>query len=195
MNVRSVEFTGSFGYPHPLPREARPEVALFGRSNVGKSSLINTLLGRRGVARISKTPGKTRTANFFLINHRFYFVDMPGYGYAKVSKAEIARFTMLFEQYLSEEGRSNALIQIIDIRHDPTPQDVESVRRMSAAGRPLCLVFNKSDKVARGGVDRAIISSLKQLDVPPDTAVIPFSSVTGEGKGQLWGWIEETLAV
>jgi len=195
MNVRSVEFTGSFGYPHPLPKEARPEVALFGRSNVGKSSLINTLLGRRGVARISKTPGKTRTANFFLINERFFFVDMPGYGYAKVSKAEISRWTKIFEQYLVEEGRNNALIQIIDIRHDPTAQDVESVRRMTASGRPLCLVFNKSDKVKRGGANRAITSALRILDVPPETAVIPFSSVNGEGKGPLWRWIEETLSI
>jgi len=195
MNVRSVEFTGSFGYPHPLPKEVRPEVALFGRSNVGKSSLINTLLGRRGVARISKTPGKTRTANFFLINERFFFVDMPGYGYAKVSKAEISRWTKIFEQYLVEEGRNNALIQIVDIRHDPTAQDVESVRRMAASGRPLCLVFNKSDKVKRGGANRAIASALRILDVPPETAVIPFSSVNGEGRGALWHWIEETLSV
>jgi GTP-binding protein len=195
MNVRSVEFTGSFGYPHPLPKEARPEVAFFGRSNVGKSSLINTLLGRRGVARISKTPGKTRTANFFLINKNFFFVDMPGYGYAKVSKAEISRFTKLFEQYLAEEGRNSALIQIIDIRHDPTPLDVDSVRRMGASGRPLCLVFNKSDKVKRGGANQAIVTALRILDVPPETAVIPFSSVSGEGKSQLWGWIEETLSI
>jgi len=195
MNVRSVDFTGSFGYPHPLPREVRPEVAFFGRSNVGKSSLINTLLGRKGVARISKTPGKTRTANFFLINKRFNFVDMPGYGYAKVSKSEISRFTRLFDQYLSDDGRENALIQIVDIRHDPTPQDVESVQRMSASGRPLCLVFNKSDKVKRGGANRAIASALKILDVPPETAVIPFSSVNGEGKGPLWDWIEEALSI
>ena len=137
MKVREVEFIGSFGYPHKLPREQRPEVAVFGRSNVGKSSLLNTLLGRHGVARISKTPGKTRSANFFKINDRFFVVDMPGYGFARASKAEIARWTKIFNQYVDDTERNNALIQLIDIRHDPTAADVENARRLSRTGRPL----------------------------------------------------------
>ena len=95
-------------------------MAFVGRSNVGKSSLINTLLNRRGVARISKTPGKTRSANFFRINDRFHFVDMPGYGYAKVSKSEKERWMKIYEQYISDTTRKNALVQLLDIRHDPT---------------------------------------------------------------------------
>ena len=105
MKVHSVEFVGSFGYPHKLPRDPRPEVTLFGRSNVGKSSLINTLLGRKGVARISKTPGKTRSANFFIINERFYLVDMPGYGFARASRPEIGRWTKICLLYTSPSPR------------------------------------------------------------------------------------------
>jgi GTP-binding protein len=195
MKIKTVSYVGSFGYPHRLPREQRPEVAMFGRSNVGKSSLINTLLGRRGIARISKTPGKTRTANFFLINERFFLVDMPGYGYAKVAKGEKERWTKLFDQYLGDDARSNALVQLIDIRHEPTGQDVESVARLVASGRPLCLAFNKSDKVKRGASSRSIAAALRVLDVPPETAVIPFSSVSGEGRAELWTWISDALAL
>ncbi len=195
MKVTDVEFIGSFGYPHKLPREARPEVAFFGRSNVGKSSLINTLLGRRGVARISKTPGKTRSANFFRINDRFHLVDMPGYGYAKVGKTERERWTKIFDQYARDDTRNNAIIQLLDIRHDPTEDDRESVARLSEAERPLCLVFNKSDKVARGQIDRRIGEILRLLEASPGAVVIPFSSVTGQGKHELWGWITDVLSL
>lgn len=195
MKVTSVEFVGSFGYPHKLPREARPEVAFFGRSNVGKSSLINTLLGRRGVARISKTPGKTRSANFFRINERFHFVDMPGYGYAKAPKTEIARWTKIYDQYVSDDTRHNALVQILDIRHDPTEADRESVARLTASGRVLCLVFNKSDKVKSSQLERRIGQILAQLEADPRTVVVPFSSVSGRGKRELWGWITDVLSL
>jgi GTP-binding protein len=195
MRVRDVEFIGSFGYPNKLPRERRPEVALFGRSNVGKSSLINTLMGRRGVARISKTPGKTRSANFFLINERFFLVDMPGYGFARASKAEIARWTRIFDQYVSDESRTNALVQLIDARHDPTSADVENVRRMSQTGRPLCLVFNKADKVKSSHISRRIRESVAKLEVSGEVAVVPFSSVSGVGKRELWAWIEDVLSL
>jgi len=168
-------------------------VVLFGRSNVGKSSLINTILQRRGTARISKTPGKTRTANFFLINRRFYLVDMPGYGYAKVSKAEIARWRKIFEQYTSDGDRNNAVVQLIDLRHPPTDDDRRIAGELSAMGRPYCLVFNKSDKVKREQVDRQISDALAHLGVTGNVAVVPFSSVSGEGKRELWRWIEDVL--
>jgi len=195
MKIKSVEYVGSYGYPQKLPREQRPEVVLFGRSNVGKSSLINALLGRRGVARISKTPGKTRMANFFLINDRFYFVDMPGYGFARVSKAEKARWTKIYDQYVADTGRNNAIIQLIDIRHDPSGDDIESVARLSATGRPLCLTFTKSDKVKRAAAQRQITASLGLLEAPEETAVIPFSSVAGTGKSELWSWVEDVLSL
>jgi GTP-binding protein len=178
-----------------LPKEARPEAAFFGRSNVGKSSLINTLLARKGIARISKTPGKTRSANFFRINERFHFVDMPGYGYAKAPKSEIARWNRIFDQYVADDTRRNAMIQLLDIRHDPTDADRESVARLSGCDRPVCIVFNKSDKVKKSQVDRRIGEILNQLDADPRAVVMPFSSVSGQGKRELWGWIEDVLSL
>ena len=195
MQVRSVDFFGSFGYPAGLPEEDRPEVAIFGRSNVGKSSLINTLLGRRSEARVSKTPGKTRTANYFKINGKFFLVDMPGYGYAKAPKTERARFQKLFEQYISAEDRRSALVQLIDARHDPTDLDFESIDRLHRARRPLCLVFTKADKVSRGKLDATIARALRNIDVHYETGVVPFSSITGQGKRELWAWIESALSL
>lgn len=193
MRIKAVEFTGSYGFPGGFPDDPRPEVALFGRSNVGKSSLMNTLLGRSGVARISKTPGKTRAANFFRINDRFFMVDMPGYGYAKVARSESRRWKELFEIYLAERGRHNALVQLIDARHEPTELDRESVRRMNATRRPLCLVFTKADKVSKSSLDGRMGAAIRQFDVWPETGVIAFSSVTGRGRKELWAWIETAL--
>jgi len=195
MQIRSVAFLGSFGYPTALPDDPRPEVALFGRSNVGKSSLINTLLGRRGEARVSKTPGKTRAANYFAINGDFFLVDMPGYGYAKAPKIERARFAKLFEQYIESDDRRSAMVQLIDARHDPTDLDLESIGRLVRSRRPLCLVFTKADKVSRNKLDASIARALRDIDVRPDTGVVPFSSVTGQGKRELWGWIETALSL
>jgi GTP-binding protein len=190
MKIQSVEFLGSFGYPAPLPEASRFEVALFGRSNVGKSSLINTLLGREGVARVSKTPGKTRAANYFVVNGRFLLVDMPGYGYAKLSKSEIERLRRLREEYVGDTTRAGALVQLIDARHEPTALDVESVSSLHDAGRPLCVVFTKADKVAKSSLHGSITRALRSLDLRSDIGVVPFSSITGQGKAELWAWIE-----
>lgn len=195
VKVQDVEYVGSYGYPQKLPRVQRPEVVFFGRSNVGKSSLINTLLGRRGIARISKTPGKTRSANFFKINDRFFLVDMPGYGYARVPKAEKQRWVQILDQYLTDTTRHNSLVQLIDIRHDPTDTDVENAARLTRSGRPVCVVFNKVDKVKKGQLDKRIRDALARLHLDPKTALVPFSSVSGVGKRQLWTWIEETLSI
>jgi GTP-binding protein len=195
MKIQSVEFMGSFGYPGGLPDDRRPEVALFGRSNVGKSSLINTLIGRVGVARVSKTPGKTRAANFFAINKKFVMVDMPGYGYAKVSKSEIERLRRLREQYLGADERRSALVQLIDARHLPTELDVEFATRLAESERALCLVFTKADKVAKSSLRETVGRALARLDVRSDTGVVAFSSVTGQGKAELWAWIETQLGL
>ncbi len=193
MKIHEVEYVGAYGWPAPLPREARPEVALFGRSNVGKSSLINALLGRRGLARTSKTPGRTRAAHFYRVNRRFHLVDMPGYGYARAPAQEIERLRRVLRQYVDERDRDNAFVQILDPRHEPTVDDVESVRRLVATGRPLCLAFTKIDKVPRGRRRARIAAALRVLDVPDSTAVVLFSSVTGEGRSELWGWIADAL--
>jgi GTP-binding protein len=195
MRIHSVAYTGSFGFSAGFPADPRPEVALFGRSNVGKSSLINSLLGRSHVARTSRTPGKTRAANYFEINGRFFLVDMPGYGYARVPRAETRRWQELFDRYLRERSRHNALVQLIDARHEPTALDLESVERMRATRRPLCLVFTKADKVGRSSLHGCMTAAIRRFDVPPDTGVVAYSSVTGLGRKELWAWIESALAL
>ena len=192
MKIKTVEFTGSFGFEGGFPSEPKPEVALFGRSNVGKSSLINALLGREGVARISKTPGKTRAVNYFRINQRFFLVDMPGYGYAKLPRAESKRFLEMFGRYLRERRR-NALVQLIDARHQPTELDLESVQRLNATGRPLCLVFTKADKVSKSSLQGRMGAAIRELDLRPDCGVVAFSAVSGDGRRELWAWIEASL--
>jgi GTP-binding protein len=195
MRIKTVEYTGSFGFPGGFPADPRPEVAMFGRSNVGKSSLINTLLGRDGVARTSKTPGKTRAANFFRVNDRFHIVDMPGYGYAKLPRSESRRFVELFQLYLDEPDRNNALIQLIDTRREPTDQDLESLERMNRTQRPMCIVFTKSDKVNKSSMNSRMATAIRKFHVRPDTGVIAFSSTTGNGRRELWAWIETVLSL
>lgn len=155
--------------------------------------MINTLLGRDGIARISKTPGKTRAANFFRINDRFFLVDMPGYGYAKVPRSESGRWREMVGLYLAEHDRRNALVQLIDARHDPTEQDFESVDRLNETGRPLCLVFTKADKVNKSSMDSRMATAIRRFDLRPETGVVAFSSMNGNGRKELWGWIETAL--
>jgi GTP-binding protein len=195
LRVDAVDFVGSFGYPQDFPHEGKPEIAFFGRSNVGKSTLINTLLGRRKAARTSKTPGKTRSANYFRVNGRFFFVDMPGYGYAKAAKLEKKRWRTIIEHYLQDRDAGRGVVQLIDIRREPTAEDIEMAAALTRSQRRLCLVFNKVDKFKRSEVDERIARSLQALDIERETAIIPFSSKSGVGKRHLWMWIEETLAL
>lgn len=195
MKIQTFSYTGSFGYAHQLPDNGMPEVAFYGRSNVGKSSILNTLLGVRNAAFASKTPGRTGNANYFLVNNRFYFVDMPGYGYAKVSKKEKKRWLVLQEQYLERESNPRGVVLILDSRHTPTEQDREMAARLAAADKRFCLVFNKVDKLRRGTVARQIAEHIDTLDVTGSIGLIPFSSVTGEGRRELTAWIAETIGV
>jgi GTP-binding protein len=193
VRVKSVAYVGSFADPGALPRPGWPEIAFVGRSNVGKSSLINTLLGRRGVARTSNTPGKTRTANFFVVNDALCFVDMPGYGYARVSKEERSKWQTLLRRYLSKRETLRGVVHLLDVRHAPARSDIEFYGELLDAERPTCLVFNKVDKVSRGSVRQTVARHLRVLEPGPETAVIAFSSETGEGKNELWSWITNNL--
>jgi len=193
VRVDNVAYIGSFADPGALPRTGWPEFAFVGRSNVGKSSLINTLLGRRGVARTSNTPGKTRTANFFIVNGALCFVDMPGYGYARVSKEERSRWRTLLTRYLTGRETLRGVVHLLDVRHTPAQSDVDFFLALWDAGRPCCLVFNKVDKVSRGSVRVKIAEHLRVLEPAPGTAVIGFSSETGEGKRELWSWITHNV--
>ena len=184
MRVSDVKYIGSFGYAQEFPQPAGPEFVFLGRSNVGKSSLINRLLGRKSVARTSNTPGKTRTANFYEINEGLRFVDVPGYGYAKVSRVERARWTKLIAQYLESRATLRGVIHLLDARHPPSADDRKTTERLAGSHRPVCIVFNKIDKLKPGLVDRRIAEHLQHLRATRDTAVVPFSAVSGAGARQ-----------
>jgi GTP-binding protein len=195
MKIKQVEYIGSYGYEQPFPRPLGPEFVFVGRSNVGKSSVINTLVGRKNIARTSNTPGKTRTANFYGINDAFCFVDVPGYGYAKVSKVERARWRKLTDAYLESREVLRGVVLLLDVRHSPSVEDREVSSVLSQSDKPLCLVFTKVDKINKSRVDRQIAKHLQSLSVAGDTAVVPFSAEEGSGKGPLWGWIGELLSL
>jgi GTP-binding protein len=195
MRIREFSFVGSFGSPDALPDRGRAEIAFFGRSNVGKSSVLNTLLGTRNAAFTSKTPGRTGNANYFLVNDSFFFVDMPGYGFARVSKQEKARWLALQNGYLERPDNPAGVILILDIRHTPTQNDREMASRLFSTATRFCLVFNKADKAAKGVLEKTVAAHVELLDVQASTGVIPFSSVTGTGKRELIAWIGGTLGM
>ena len=180
--IRQAAFVTSAGiggaYPEPLPCE----IAIVGKSNVGKSSLINRLTNNQKLAKTSSQPGKTRLVNFFLINRAFYLVDLPGYGFAKASKAEQKSWGELLEQYLSS-GRVKHLLMLIDIRHEPTRDDLQMFRYLLYYGIPYTLVATKADKIAKSRRRQEANARAKQLGAPP--FAIPFSGETGEGKSEL----------
>jgi len=193
VRVKSVSYLGSFGDARSFPRPRGPEITFVGRSNVGKSSLINTLLGRRNVARTSNTPGKTRTVNYYLVNEAFCFVDMPGYGYAQVSREERGGWGRLIAGYLAQREALCGVVQLLDVRHTPNDADRDLVLSVADTDKPFCLAFNKIDKIGRASVSKHIADHLRALDVKQDTAVVAFSSETGEGKSELWEWILQTM--
>jgi GTP-binding protein len=189
MRITAAEFVTSAVTSSQYPVHLGPEVAFVGRSNVGKSSLINTLLNRRSLAKTSSTPGKTRTINFFHINGRLGFVDLPGYGFAQVSRAERAAWGPMVEEFFKTRQHLKGVVQLIDVRHPPTAEDQRTRAWLLQWQRPLLVVATKVDKIGRP--HRA--SHLKQitdtLNLEADTLVVAFSAQTGEGKEKVWEWI------
>ena len=156
LKINGIEFIISAVAPSQFPASDLPEIAFVGRSNVGKSSLLNSLVNRRNLARISSTPGKTRQINFFQINKRFHFVDLPGYGYAKVSKVERESWRKIIEAYLVERRQLKLVVSLIDIRHDPTALDVDLINWLESIEREYIIVLTKGDKVKKGAIDTRI---------------------------------------
>ena len=192
MNFNKVEFQYSAGLASQLPESVKPEIVFSGHSNVGKSSLINKLVQRKNLARVSSQPGKTATINFFDAEE-FKLVDLPGYGYAKVSKAEKARWAELVEGYLSA-GRNIALIiQIIDIRHKPTKDDYDMLDFLYHSNAPFVIVLTKRDKLKKTAYEKRIDEIMDELGDYEDTELIPFSAVTGEGLDDIKEVIEEYI--
>src|SRR5262245_17135919 len=166
------------------PDTTLPEVAFWGRSNVGKSSLLNRLVKRNKLARVSNTPGRTREINFFKVNDQFILVDLPGYGYAKISKDRKAEWKPMIEGYLSGSPNLKGIVQLLDVRHDPTKDDLQMFDFLAQVGVPTMVVMTKTDKLSKAQARTRITAITASLGLEDDQ-VIPFSSETGEGRDDL----------
>jgi GTP-binding protein len=190
LKTDKAEFVRSALDPTQFPRDGRPEVAFIGRSNVGKSSLLNRLLGRRKLARTSSTPGRTRAINFFLIDERYYFVDLPGYGYARAGKQERAQWAGLIDQYLRRPAFPGRVVLLIDGKVGATDLDVEAYRYLEGLRVPTLLVATKIDRVPRGQRVRQLAAIRGRLGLSEDQALVSVSAETGEGTAELWRALE-----
>jgi GTP-binding protein len=183
--IRELEFLGGMATADGWrPPTDLPEIAFAGRSNVGKSSLLNRLVRRRAFARVSNTPGRTRELNFFLVNGAFVFVDLPGYGYARVSKARRAEWRPLLEGYLRESAMLRGIVQLLDARRDPTDDDRQMLDLLAEIGVPTVVVVTKTDKLSAAAVGERLHALAVELELD-DHQVIPFSAVTGAGRDEL----------
>ena len=190
--IKSAEFTKSAVFPDQYPESDLPEIAFAGRSNVGKSSLINCLLLRRNLVRTSRTPGRTRTINFFTVNRELVFVDLPGYGYAKVPKETRIKWGPMVEGYLKSRQQLRAVVHIMDLRHPPTADDLNLWNWLRHIGIPSLPVMTKADKVKRTMRIRQLEDAARLLGVSA-TDLIAFSAVTREGRELLWSRILSLL--
>ena len=184
MNLHNVEFLISAARSSDFPAKKLPEIAFAGKSNVGKSSVINRLLNRKNFARVGEKPGKTIHINYFTVDHSCYFVDLPGYGYAQVSQAEKARWGKLMEEYFAA-NRIDLGIMIVDCRHAPTNNDITMARWFLDSGCPFVVVANKLDKVKKSQLVSNLATIREDLELPEDCPVIPFSAEKGDGRDDL----------
>lgn len=191
MKVNTSEFVISAVGPAQYPEDGLPEIALAGRSNVGKSSLINKMLQRKNLARTSSQPGKTQTLNFYKINGELYFVDLPGYGYAKVSMQQRQEWGKFIEAYLLKRDLLKLVILLVDVRHPPTRDDIAMYDWLAHYDIPICIVATKADKIPRSQWQKHLKQVKETLLVRPADSVILFSSETGLGRDELWERIAE----
>ena len=190
MVIKNINLETVCGITSVLPKNTKPEIAFAGKSNVGKSSLINALMNRKSYARISATPGKTQTINYYNINDEMYLVDLPGYGYAKVSEQEKAQWGKLIERYLHTSGQLRAVFLLIDIRHAPSANDKMMYHWIVEQGYQPIIIATKLDKIKRSQVQKCIKILKEGLELVPGTKVIPFSSQTKQGRDEIWDLIE-----
>lgn len=184
MNFNNVEFLISAAAPKDFPKTRLPEIAFAGKSNVGKSSVINRLLNRKNFARVGDKPGKTIHVNYFTIDQKCYFVDLPGYGYAKVSQSEKDRWSKLMEDYFAS-GRIDLGVLIVDARHAPTANDITMAWWFIESGCPFVVVANKLDKLKKSEIEPNLQTIRLDLELPEECAIIPFSAEKGTGKEEL----------
>lgn len=188
MEVKTAAYELTAFKPEQYPKHNLPEIALVGRSNVGKSSLINALVNRKNLARVSATPGKTRGLNFYNIDHQLYFVDLPGYGYAKVSKAEREFWGRMIETYLITRNQLKLIIMLVDIRHTPSADDQIMHQWIISQNKPYIIVATKLDKISRGQIRKRLDDIRTTLELN-DARLIPFSAETKQGKDEIWAGI------
>lgn len=193
MQIESARFITSLAKYGDFPGRGLRQIAVVGRSNVGKSTMINTLCGSRNLAKTSGTPGKTRLINVFLLNEAFHLIDLPGYGYAKVSKQELSRWGQMMQEYFQMADALKAVIHLTDIRHDPTKDDQEMAQMLRGLQVPFISVVTKADKVSKAQRQARLFATGRVLAVQPFD-LIAFSSVTGEGRGKLMERMEAALA-
>lgn len=192
MEIKTAEFVTSYANFSGFVSQGLPQIAMVGRSNVGKSSLINKLCNRNKLAKTSGTPGKTRLINLFLINNSFHLVDLPGYGFAKVDKGEQARWGGMMQGYFQQSTDLKHVFCLVDIRHDPSKEDVQMNQYLRQMGIPFTVIATKADKISRGAIMKQVASICRSLLVQP-WEVIPFSSETGQGRDSLLNKIGDLL--
>ena len=194
MQIKNAEYVLTAVRPDQYPVHDRPEIALVGRSNVGKSSLINGLVNRKNLARVSATPGKTREINFYNVNNAVYLVDLPGYGYAKVSKAAKESWAKMIETYLNTRAQLQLTLMLVDIRHDPTQNDQLMYQWLAGQAKPRIIVATKLDKIPVSQVSKHLRQIRAVLGMDDNDLLIPFSAVTKQGRNEIWAQIEQLLS-
>lgn len=194
MIIKNSDYAVSAVREDQYPKDNLPEIALAGRSNVGKSSLINTLLKRKNLARTSSQPGKTQTLNFYIVNEEFYLVDVPGYGYAKVSQKQLEAFGEMIQDYLETRPNLKGLIILVDARHEPTKDDIAMYDYAQYLNLPILVVCTKMDKIKKSQINKVLSNLKKHLDLNyENVSVLTFSSVSKLHVKELGDWIEKHL--
>ena len=193
MLIKNPEFKISAVSPKQYPNDGLPQIVLVGKSNVGKSSFINTLVNRKKLARTSSEPGKTKQINFYNMDNKFYFVDLPGYGYSKMSKQEQIKVGNFIEEYLTKSNNIALIVFLIDIRHSPTENDKLMYHYVIDSGRPCLIIANKADKIAVTKVDSAVMNLQNELNPLKDLTFLPFSSERKIYSENVWNEIEKHL--
>ena len=193
MNLHNAEFIRSAASLNDCPKDRLPQIAFAGRSNVGKSSVINKLLLRKNFARVGEAPGKTTHINYFLIDKAMYLVDLPGYGYAKVPKSEKERWAKLIEAYFADPELITLGVLIVDARHKPTANDVTMAQYFQQSGKPYVVVANKLDKLKKSEIEPNLKTIREVLELEEETPMIPFSAEKGQGREELLKHILKTV--
>ncbi|HDV4244532.1 TPA: YihA family ribosome biogenesis GTP-binding protein [Staphylococcus aureus] len=194
VNPNNIELIISAVKEDQYPETELSEVALSGRSNVGKSTFINSMIGRKNMARTSQQPGKTQTLNFYNIDEQLIFVDVPGYGYAKVSKTQREKFGKMIEEYITKRENLQLVIQLVDLRHDPTQDDILMCNYLKHFDIPTLVICTKEDKIPKGKVQKHIKNIKTQLDMDPDDTIVSYSSIQNNKQQQIWNLIEPYIS-